>query len=150
MISYLVHDAWASVMGNSKPSRSQPSNQAGTWTGIATIASLVVLACSCCCLCAGGAAYVSYEFNRLANGGMSLAGKPKDDRPVVGSSRMKARHGEGSSKRFLTQAEIRGHLERIAAQKKQENITFDLTGDSSSGEEEQAATASQAFRNSLM
>lgn len=137
-------------MGNSKPSRSKPSNQAGTWTGIATIVSLVVLACSCCCLCAGGAAYVSYEFNRLANGGMSMAGKPKNDRPAVGSSRMKARDGEGTSKKFLTSAEIRGHLERIAAQKKPEKITFEDTEDSSSGDEEQAANGSQAFRNPLM
>lgn len=65
VIQFMFSNAWSTITGTgSKPSRTKPTDQAGTWTTIATFISVAVLACSCCCLCAGGLAYITYEFNR--------------------------------------------------------------------------------------
>lgn len=51
---------------------SSTNGKDGLWTSIATAVSFLVLVCSCCCLCAGGCAYISYQGNRYAEQGPGL------------------------------------------------------------------------------
>lgn len=73
VIAYLFKQAVAAVSGKPSSPQNSDNNQEDTWTGIATLVSLVVLICSCCCLCAGTIAYFSYEGERYLDTGLSAS-----------------------------------------------------------------------------
>lgn len=157
VVSYVFDKASSLVLG--KPAHhAKPANHAGTWTCIATILSLVVLACSCCCLCAGCGAYLSYQGNRfmISDEGMYMSGKPEyaikktlEIKKDIKKQAKLDKKAKEETPKFLTQEEVKKHLKKIAA-KKQKGAKYQIAEESSSSDEEATVSGSVAKRNPLM